>query len=811
MLTSIFNDTFTDTAGTVLSAHTSDSGGTWTLHPGSTASSEAVITSSNRVREANVSNSNTYYASVTPTSPDYDVHAGFVAVTNVSSDICVAGRIDTTVRDWYYAYAHMTGSVGFYLGKCVGGTFTALGNGLFTLSGSAPIKLIMRGDVIAVAGNGGTRFVTQDTAITAAGRPGIYLNGAVVSDSVGGQFTDLTCYQTDGLLDYRSHSDQADTGGTSTSIDVSRPVHTTDGDLLVVSIATVNTGAMTTVPTGWTSAADTNFSSGGRLRTYYKIASSEPSSWSWIPPAGTAWSAQCTCYTGGGTLDQVATTATAWPTNGSTSAPSVTTTGPNSVVHIAMAAAGAPSTPQQQFTATSLRNMVRGNAIGQSPPALYSGSLPMPTAGATGTMSWTRPGISQGGAQQTVSFLAPAATAAALAGAIDGTSTADAAALTEPQDLAGSAAGASTVAATRIAEDQPLAGTVAGTGTADAGAIAEDQPLAGQIDGASTVDAPRLPEQQPLAGSATGAGTADATRLTEPHALAGSITGTSTVDGDLTPGGAAGSLSGTVAGAGTAAATRLTEPQPMAGTVTGAGTAAGSGISEQQPLAGPIAGTSTTAGAGITEAQPLSGPVAGSGAADAARIAEAQPLAGTAAGSSTADAAGMVAQQPLAGSIDGAGTADAILTGGQLVYIFTAGRGTAEADIDADPATATASIRSEPPRAVATFGSDPMPPILGPFYAGATFTYTRPHITGNGDPLTSGDPPDEITAQLSHRGTLIGSPVPMSESPTDPGTWSADLTAPNPAGDDILDIVVSITKDAGEGRLKDRVEIRPWP
>lgn len=70
-----------------------------------------------------------------------------------------------------------------------------------------------------------------------------------------------------------------------TTITLTKPTGTTDGDLLIAMVGTTNAAGITisTVPTGWTQIQkDDGGGSVPVVGTYYKIASSEPASWDWV-------------------------------------------------------------------------------------------------------------------------------------------------------------------------------------------------------------------------------------------------------------------------------------------------------------------------------------------------------------------------------------------------------------------------------------------------------------------------------------------------------------------------------------------------
>lgn len=81
---------------------------------------------------------------------------------------------------------------------------------------------------------------------------------------------------------YQSSS-SANNGSGSTSIVGSKPTGTVDGDLLVASIGIYGDVNISAVPSGWTLATSDTTSGTGEPTgyMYYKVASSEPTTWTW--------------------------------------------------------------------------------------------------------------------------------------------------------------------------------------------------------------------------------------------------------------------------------------------------------------------------------------------------------------------------------------------------------------------------------------------------------------------------------------------------------------------------------------------------
>jgi hypothetical protein len=89
------------------------------------------------------------------------------------------------------------------------------------------------------------------------------------------------------------------TGGTS--LVVTKPSATADGDFMVVAIVMPNTRTVSAVPSGWTVAPNLPFVSGGIATTLYvytKVAASEGSSWTWTLDSATDSLAVAVAYSG---------------------------------------------------------------------------------------------------------------------------------------------------------------------------------------------------------------------------------------------------------------------------------------------------------------------------------------------------------------------------------------------------------------------------------------------------------------------------------------------------------------------------------
>lgn len=185
------SDNFTDTAGTLLSAHTPSGGGTWTKH--TLYSETLVITDANRVRKDASANGTVYHHSGTSATADYDVEGVLFVASNIGVFPGIAGRIDTAADTYYFMRYNGTTQV-WDLMKAVAGSFTALGSQgqVLTVGNSYLMKLQMRGNQIRAYVDGSPLFTAvTDNSIVAAGKAGFRFFGAN-SNTTGYHFDSFT-------------------------------------------------------------------------------------------------------------------------------------------------------------------------------------------------------------------------------------------------------------------------------------------------------------------------------------------------------------------------------------------------------------------------------------------------------------------------------------------------------------------------------------------------------------------------------------------------------------------------------------------
>lgn len=186
-MATFLSDTFTEASDMMLSAHTGETGATWTSHtstPFDGAHTAVRLSAAiDRVRPYFGGDGPEFldYASGSPASADYDVtgqmfYAG-PGGPNFSGDIGVAGRVSTSAATCYVAY--WDEGVAWTLGKWVAGTFTSLGTyaaTTLTTSQTYALKLSMVGTAIKLYLDGVERVAVTDSDVSAAGKAGVYLH-----------------------------------------------------------------------------------------------------------------------------------------------------------------------------------------------------------------------------------------------------------------------------------------------------------------------------------------------------------------------------------------------------------------------------------------------------------------------------------------------------------------------------------------------------------------------------------------------------------------------------------------------------------
>jgi hypothetical protein len=172
------SDSFADAPTTTLASHTGATGATWTKHP--SFAGTAVISVNDRLR--NSSGTAIYYASGQPATANYYVEA-IIRSFSAAGWCGVVGRADTSANTFYWAF---TDGTTWYLYKNVTGSSFLLGSYAQTLGLGVDyaLRLTMAGSALTVSVDGTSVISVTDSAITAAGRPGVVFDSAG-SDSTG--------------------------------------------------------------------------------------------------------------------------------------------------------------------------------------------------------------------------------------------------------------------------------------------------------------------------------------------------------------------------------------------------------------------------------------------------------------------------------------------------------------------------------------------------------------------------------------------------------------------------------------------------
>lgn len=167
------NDTFTDTAGTDLSAHTPDTGGAYTSH--ASYGGELVISDANRLRRGAAGSNALYYNATDPATAEYDVQVDLHVVTTSETRLFgPAGRIATGANTLYFARYSVANSR-WELFRIVAGSAVAMGTFSQTLTAgnSYTCKLELRNAAKKVFIDAVERISDTDNTITAAGKIGV--------------------------------------------------------------------------------------------------------------------------------------------------------------------------------------------------------------------------------------------------------------------------------------------------------------------------------------------------------------------------------------------------------------------------------------------------------------------------------------------------------------------------------------------------------------------------------------------------------------------------------------------------------------
>lgn len=185
-------DNFVDPNATVISAHTSDSGHTWTRHPSYTLVQQWIAT--NRLRGDANTNQGMYYSSAIPAGPEYDLAFQLRCLTLITNDLTGVGwRIDPAVETGY-VLTWYRGSNAWTINKYVATVLTAIGTFAQTLTTATdyPGVAEVRDATKKVFLGGVERISSTDNEVTAAGRIATRTRFSAASTGVHLEFVDAT-------------------------------------------------------------------------------------------------------------------------------------------------------------------------------------------------------------------------------------------------------------------------------------------------------------------------------------------------------------------------------------------------------------------------------------------------------------------------------------------------------------------------------------------------------------------------------------------------------------------------------------------
>jgi hypothetical protein len=213
-----FSDTFTGSSGTNLTAHTADSGESWTALFGTTS-----ITDANRARGE--FSTNNYRANWTPASADYDVEFDLYVASTEVNNLYALGRIAGT-DSWYQAGFRNGSGNNWVLGKTISGSYTQLaaqaGTTTLTVGQTYRVRLRMVGTTISLYVDDVLVHSVTDSSLTSAGNPGVRANGTGTSNSTGYHFDNMAAvdYGVDVTAPTLSDLDAYETSDTTATIEL---------------------------------------------------------------------------------------------------------------------------------------------------------------------------------------------------------------------------------------------------------------------------------------------------------------------------------------------------------------------------------------------------------------------------------------------------------------------------------------------------------------------------------------------------------------------------------------------------------------
>lgn len=164
------SDTFTDTNGTAITAHTNDALVAWTQQTGISSATPALI-NNNRVYSTNTNN--TYTSNFIPNNADYEVYGKFYKFSAGTAGITARA---STSAETYYCLRY--DGIGWQINRMLNGVSAQIGNAYlddWADGTEREVVLWLQGITIKAFVNGTEVISTADFLITDAGRGGITL------------------------------------------------------------------------------------------------------------------------------------------------------------------------------------------------------------------------------------------------------------------------------------------------------------------------------------------------------------------------------------------------------------------------------------------------------------------------------------------------------------------------------------------------------------------------------------------------------------------------------------------------------------
>jgi hypothetical protein len=187
------SDVFAGSPGTLLSAHSPETGGSWFKNFLQGAGDDLEISSANRLRR-NASNTTrcAYYNSA-PLNSDYSVQAVVRRIDAINMNVGVTARGATTLVDTYYWFCHVGSTNTWELIRQVAGTQTVLGTyaSAMSIGQDYTMRLDVVGSSIRAFIDGVERITATDSVLVSG------VAGVCFSAASGGSSSDTTTIHMD--------------------------------------------------------------------------------------------------------------------------------------------------------------------------------------------------------------------------------------------------------------------------------------------------------------------------------------------------------------------------------------------------------------------------------------------------------------------------------------------------------------------------------------------------------------------------------------------------------------------------------------